>query len=120
MKAAVLYELKTPLKVEDVDLDNLESGEVTSRSLRMACVIATIPLFTVCYVLPPVVLGHEGAGIVEEIGSGVTMVKPGDHVVLSFAPYCGHCYYCSLGRPVLCDNMRLTMRRGPFSMEPPV
>ena len=43
----------------------------------------------------PVVIGHEGAGIVQEVGPGVSLVKPGDHVVLSFAPYCGHCYYCS-------------------------
>jgi len=60
----------------------------------------------------PMVLGHEGAGIVEEVGPDVTLVKPGDHVVLSFAPYRGRCYYCSIGRPVLCDNVRLTMEKG--------
>jgi Zn-dependent alcohol dehydrogenase len=42
----------------------------------------------------------------------VTLVKRGDHVVLSFAPYCGHCYYCGLERPVLCDNMRVVMGQG--------
>jgi S-(hydroxymethyl)glutathione dehydrogenase/alcohol dehydrogenase len=56
--------------------------------------------------------GHKGAGIVEEVGPQVTLVKRGDHVVLSFAPYCGHCYYCGLERPVLCDNMRVVMGQG--------
>jgi Zn-dependent alcohol dehydrogenase len=55
---------------------------------------------------------------VEEVGPDVTLVKPGDHVVLSFAPYCGHCFYCSIGRPVLCDNMRITMGKGPCWMAP--
>ncbi len=51
----------------------------------------------------PVVLGHEGAGIVEEIGPGVTYAQPGDHVVLSFVPTCGHCSYCVKGRQNLCE-----------------
>jgi S-(hydroxymethyl)glutathione dehydrogenase/alcohol dehydrogenase len=50
----------------------------------------------------PVILGHEGAGIVEEIGEGVTTVAPGDHVILSWVPNCGICHYCSIGRPALC------------------
>ena len=52
MKAAVLYELKTPLKVEDVDLDNPKAGEVRVKIVANGCVIATIPLFTACYALP--------------------------------------------------------------------
>ena len=50
----------------------------------------------------PCVLGHEGAGVVEEVGEGVTTVAPGDHVVLLFRPNCGHCEFCSQGRPALC------------------
>jgi Zn-dependent alcohol dehydrogenase len=50
----------------------------------------------------PCVLGHEGAGVVEEVGRGVTAVRPGDHVVLLFRPNCGHCEFCSQGRPALC------------------
>lgn len=113
MKAAVLYELKTPLKVEDVDLDNPKRGEVRVKiAANGVCHSDYSVIHGVLRSPLPVVPGHEGAGIVEEIGPDVTLVKPGDHVVLSFAPYCGHCYYCSIGRPVLCDNMRLTMGKG--------
>jgi Zn-dependent alcohol dehydrogenase len=52
----------------------------------------------------PAVLGHEGAGVVEEVGLGVTTVRPGDHVVLLWRSVCGHCRYCSAGRPALCDQ----------------
>jgi Zn-dependent alcohol dehydrogenase len=56
------------------------------------------------------VLGHEAAGIVEDVGAGVTAVKPGDHVIFSFRPQCGHCLYCSIGRSVLCDGHNDTPR----------
>ena len=113
MKAAVLYELKTPLKVEDVDLDNPKSGEVRVKVVANGVCHSDYSVIHGVLRSPlPVVPGHEGAGIVEEIGPGVTMVKPGDHVVLSFAPYCGHCFYCSVGSLVLCDNMRMTMGKG--------
>jgi len=52
----------------------------------------------------PMVLGHEAAGIVREVGPGVHEVQPGDHVVFSFVPMCGRCLYCAIGRPVLCEN----------------
>jgi S-(hydroxymethyl)glutathione dehydrogenase/alcohol dehydrogenase len=113
MKAAVLYELKTPLKVEDVDLDNPKRGEVRVKIVANGVCHSDYSVIHGVLRSPlPVVPGHEGAGIVEEVGPDVTLVKPGDHVVLSFAPYCGHCYYCSIGRPVLCDNMRMTMGKG--------
>jgi NDMA-dependent alcohol dehydrogenase len=113
MKAAVLYELKTPLKVEDVDLEKPKTGEVLVKiAANGVCHSDYSVIHGVLRSPLPVVIGHEGAGIVQEIGPGVSLVKPGDHVVLSFAPYCGHCYYCSLGRPVLCDNMRITMGKG--------
>jgi S-(hydroxymethyl)glutathione dehydrogenase / alcohol dehydrogenase len=103
MKAAVLYEVKQPLRVEEVDLDGPRDGEVLVR----------IGAAGVCHSdyhfmsgdLPiglPCVLGHEGAGVVEEVGAGVTVVAPGDHVVLLFRPNCGHCEFCSQGRPALC------------------
>lgn len=113
MKAAVLYELNTPLKVEDVDLANPKRGEVRVKiAANGVCHSDYSVIHGVLRSPLPVIPGHEGAGIVEEVGPDVTLVKPGDHVVLSFAPYCGHCYYCSIGRPVLCDNMRLTMGKG--------
>jgi alcohol dehydrogenase (nicotinoprotein) len=51
----------------------------------------------------PMVLGHEGAGIIEEVGPGVTRVAPGDHIVCSFIPNCGACRYCATGRQSICD-----------------
>src|SRR5713226_5280562 len=113
MKAAVLYELKTLLKVEDVDLDNPKAREVRVKiAANGVCHSDYSVIHGVLRSPLPVVLGHEGAGIVEEVGPDVSLVKAGDHVVLSFAPYCGRCFYCSIGRPVLCDNMRITMGRG--------
>lgn len=52
----------------------------------------------------PMILGHEASGIVHEVGAGVTGVKPDDHVVFSFVPTCGHCLFCAIGRPALCEN----------------
>ena len=113
MKAAVLYEYETPLKVEDVDLDNPNAREVRVKiTANGVCHSDYSVIHGVIRSKLPVVPGHEGAGIVEEVGSAVTLVKPGDHVVLSLAPYCGHCYYCSIGRFVLCNNMLMTMVKG--------
>ena len=113
MKAAVLYELKNPLQVEDVDLDNPKSKEVRVKVAANGVCHSDYSIIHGVIRSPlPVVPGHEGAGIVEEVGPDVTMVKPGDHVVLSFAPYCGHCYYCAQGSPVLCVNMRVIMGKG--------
>ena len=61
---------------------------------------------------PPIVLGHEGAGIVEEVGEGVTSLQPGDHVVLSFVPACGSCYYCDRGQGYLCEKSAMAAAGG--------
>src|SRR5688572_19067599 len=61
---------------------------------------------------PPIVLGHEGAGIVEEVGEGVTSLTPGDHVVLSFVPACGSCYYCDRGQGFLCEKSAMAAAGG--------
>lgn len=66
----------------------------------------TIPLPT------PIVLGHEGAGIVEEVGEGVSSLSPGDHVVLSFVPSCGTCYYCKRGQSFLCEKSAMSAAGG--------
>src|SRR5262249_545557 len=62
----------------------------------------------------PLVLGHEGAGIVREIGPSVTLVAPGDHVVLCWAPACGECPPCREGRAVLCDRLEKMTYRNPL------
>src|SRR6266513_4878709 len=103
MRAAVLYETGTPLRVEEVDLAPPRAGEVRVRvAAAGVChsdyhymrgdLVANVPL----------VLGHEGAGVVEEVGPGVTSVEPGDHVVLLWRTSCGRCEYCTTGRPALC------------------
>jgi S-(hydroxymethyl)glutathione dehydrogenase/alcohol dehydrogenase len=95
MKAAVLYERETPLKVEEVDLDAPKAGEVLVKVVANGVCHSDYSVIHGVLPLPlPVIPGHEGAGIVAEVGPGVTLVKPGDHVVLSAVPYCGHCYYC--------------------------
>jgi len=84
MKAAVLYEFKTLLRVEDVDLGNPKAGEVRVKIVASGvCHSDYSVIHGVLGAKLPVVLGHEGAGVVEEVGPGVTLVKPGDHVVLS-------------------------------------
>src|SRR5260221_884103 len=60
----------------------------------------------------PIVLGHEGAGIVEAVGSDVTQVKGGDHVILSWNPHCGHCFYCERDLPILCEPFSRNQPKG--------
>src|SRR5206468_2751885 len=60
----------------------------------------------------PIVLGHEGAGVVEAVGAGVTLARPGDHVVCSWNPSCGHCFYCDRDQPILCEVFTRTQPRG--------
>ena len=104
MRAAVLYEPKTRISVENVDIQKPKDGEVL---VRMAAAgICHSDLHVVDGYVPapfPVVMGHEGAGIVEEVGGGVTTAQVGDHVILVWRPACGTCYFCQRGRPGLCE-----------------
>ncbi|MBM3227189.1 MAG: hypothetical protein FJZ47_25770, partial [Candidatus Tectomicrobia bacterium] len=105
MKAAVLYEPKTPLVIEDLRLDPPQAGEVRVRIAANGVCHSDLHVMTGDMRMPlPIVLGHEGAGIVAEVGPGVTSVREGDHVVLSFQPVCGRCYTCTQGRPNLCET----------------
>lgn len=106
MKAAVLTGVEAPLEVrDDVELASPGPGEVRIKvgasgvcHSDLSVKNGTIPLPT------PIVLGHEGAGVVEEVGEGVTTLEPGDHVVLSFVPQCGECYMCTRGQGFLCEQ----------------
>jgi S-(hydroxymethyl)glutathione dehydrogenase / alcohol dehydrogenase len=92
-RAAVLHSPGERLKIEEVELAPLKPGDVLVR-LRASGLCHTdleVILGSLAYPMP-IVLGHEGAGVVEEIGKDVTRVRPGDHVVLSWNPSCGHCY----------------------------
>jgi len=105
MKAAICYAPQKPLEIADVDQQGPQAGEVRVRVKATGVCHSDWHVINGDWTLPlPMVLGHEGAGIVEEAGPGVTKVKPGDHVIFSFRPQCGRCLYCSTGRPVLCDG----------------
>ncbi|MGI9033605.1 MAG: Zn-dependent alcohol dehydrogenase [Acidimicrobiales bacterium] len=105
-RAAILTALHQPLEIhDDVEVEAPRSGEV---GVRMAATgICHSDLSMRDGVLPvplPAVLGHEGAGVVTEVGAGVTNPAVGDHVVISWVPQCGRCYYCRRGQPHLCQE----------------
>lgn len=104
MRAAVMRTRGQPLTIEHVDIAALGPGDVLVR-LRAAGLCHTdLEISQGTLVRPlPIVLGHEGAGIVEGTSKNVTLVKPGDHVVCSWNPNCGHCYYCERNLPILCE-----------------
>jgi S-(hydroxymethyl)glutathione dehydrogenase/alcohol dehydrogenase len=105
MKAAVCYEIGKPLVIEDVVLSEPGKGDVKIRVAATAICHSDIhdwrgemPGST------PFVMGHESAGYVDKVGAGVTSVKVGDPVVVSLLISCGHCYYCTMGLPHLCES----------------
>ena len=113
-KAAVLYEPNTPLSFETVEVAPPGQGEVQIR--MYAAGVCHSDLHVMKGDLPmkmPIILGHEGSGVVEVVGEGVTSVEPGDHVIPIWRMSCGVCEYCLSGRPALCDvgtAMRFTGR----------
>lgn len=110
MRAAVLYEVGKPLVVEEVELDPPQPREVLVRIAATGVCHSDLHYIKGDLVMPlPAVLGHEAAGIVEAVGRDVASVRPGDHVILLFAPACGRCRYCDSGRPHLCE-MRSRVR----------
>jgi len=108
IRAAVLEEFAQPLVVQDVELDGPGPGEVLVR--LAACGVCHTDLYTASGADPsgyaPTVLGHEGAGVVEEIGDGVTSLAPGDHVVTLFSPQCRECIHCQSPKTNLCMAIR--------------
>jgi S-(hydroxymethyl)glutathione dehydrogenase / alcohol dehydrogenase len=114
MQAAVLEEFGAPLVVQEVDLADPGPGEVLVR--LEACGVCHTDLYTASGADPsgyaPTVLGHEGAGVVERVGEGVTMVAPGDHVVTLFSPQCGKCIHCLSPRTNLCLAIRDMQGKG--------
>lgn len=102
-KAVIIRETGKPVSVEPIEVEPPRLGEITVRVA--ACGVCHSDLSatngTLTYPLP-MVLGHEGAGVVVEVGEGVTRYAPGDHVVSSFVSMCGRCHYCQTGRPQLC------------------
>jgi NDMA-dependent alcohol dehydrogenase len=104
MRAAVLHEPNARFAIEEVDLAPPGAGEVEVRLHASGVCHSDWNTLTGDTPSPlPAVLGHEGAGVVERVGEGVTTVAPGDHVVLSWLPACGRCLHCAAGRPTLCE-----------------
>lgn len=103
MKAAVLWERRTPLAIEEVELAEPASGEARVKILASGvCHSDLHHIQRDTPYQPPLVLGHEAAGVVEALGPGVSRVQPGDRVIVVFGPKCGECYYCLRGLPHLC------------------
>lgn len=105
IKAALLRGTNQPFEVTTLELDAPRDAEVRVRIAASGVCASDSHTRTGRIPSPmPAVLGHEGAGIVEEVGAGVTHVTPGDHVALSWMPNCGECRHCRSGRPVLCSE----------------
>lgn len=105
MKAAICYDFNGPLSVEEVTLDPPQTGEVKVKLAACAICHSDVHLIRGEWGgEPPVIAGHEAAGVVAELGPGVTSVQPGDHVVVSLLRQCGHCFQCTIGKPFNCDT----------------
>jgi S-(hydroxymethyl)glutathione dehydrogenase/alcohol dehydrogenase len=103
-KAAVLEKVGSPLVIDEVEMESLQPGDVLVRIKASGLCHTDLEVMQGSLAYPvPIVLGHEGAGVVEAVGSAVSRVKPGDHVILSWNPHCGHCFYCERDLPILCE-----------------
>lgn len=113
-KAAIAWEAKKPLEIDEIDLGGPQAGEV------LVEVKATGVCHTDAYTMSgadaeglfPSILGHEGAGVVVEVGAGVTSVVPGDHVIPLYTPECRQCDYCLNPKTNLCQSIRSTQGKG--------
>src|SRR3954463_6595855 len=114
IRAAVLEEFAAPLVVQELELAEPKQGEVLVR--LAACGVCHTDMYTASGVDPsgyaPAVLGHEGAGVVEKVGEGVTSLAVGDHVVTLFSPHCRECIHCLSDRTNLCLAIREQQNKG--------
>jgi len=105
VKAAVLFKPDSAFEIHDLELQPPKAGEVLVRIAVAGVCHSDWHLVTGATKHPmPVVAGHEGAGVVEAVGEGVKRVRAGNHVVLSWTPDCGQCFYCLRGKPNLCET----------------
>jgi len=113
MKAAVLYEPHKPLVIEEIATKKPGAHEVLIKTAFAGLCHSDLHFIEGLYPHPlPVVLGHESAGIVEQVGAEVTYVSPGDHVITCLSVFCGTCEQCTSGRPVICTNTDVKLPPG--------
>ncbi|MFT5506245.1 MAG: Zn-dependent alcohol dehydrogenase [Gammaproteobacteria bacterium] len=105
MKAAILFDVNQDMSIEEVEIDAPKEGEVLLRIAYAGVCHSDLSVVRGrANSNLPIILGHEASAVVEAIGPGVNRVKPGDHVVLSWFPSCGHCYYCYEDAPTQCET----------------
>ena len=104
-RAAVLHAAQTPMSIETVSAKALQPTDVLVRIRAAGLCHTDLEVIEGSLRYPlPIVLGHEAAGVVEQVGSAARNLKVGDHVVLSWNPHCGHCFYCDRDAPILCEQ----------------
>src|SRR5438067_2610186 len=114
MKAAVFHGPHQPLTIEEVDIDKPIGREVLVRVVASGVCHSDLHFVDGYYPFPtPAILGHEAAGIVEEVGLQVGEFKPGDHVIACLSVFCGHCDYCLTGRTHLCATRPVRAKDAP-------
>jgi len=114
-RAAVLHQARTSLKIEQVSATELAPSDVLVRVRAAGLCHTDLEVIDGSLHYPmPIVLGHEAAGVVEDVGPAATKVKKGDHVVLSWNPHCGHCFYCDRSEPILCEDY---LAKGPQAVQ---
>jgi S-(hydroxymethyl)glutathione dehydrogenase/alcohol dehydrogenase len=112
-QAAFLNEINQPLTIETLEMAALAPSDVLVRIRASGLCHTDLEVIQGSLAYPlPIVLGPEGAGIVEAVGSDVTQVRPGDHVICSWNPHCGHCFYCERDLPILCEPFSRNQPRG--------
>jgi len=108
MKAAVMREVKAPLTIEEISIDKPRPGEVLLKTAASGVCHSDLHVIDGGLPIPPpVVLGHEPAGIVEQVGADVSYVQPGDRVIACLSIFCGTCEFCTTGRTYLCGGTSL-------------
>ena len=114
-RAAVLHQAHTPLEIETIAAASIAPLDVLVRVRAAGLCHTDLEVIDGSLRYPmPIVLGHEAAGVIEDVGPAVRHLKTGDHVVLSWNPHCGHCYCCDRGLPILCEEY---LAKGPRAVQ---